>query len=308
MSSPLARILVGYDATPGAQDALRLASVLVRATDGELALACVYHSDRGAAERRLDDAHRLLPYAARPDLLAVQGRSPARSLHATAAAERADLIVVGQPRRERAAVSLVDGVANRLVHGAPCAVAVAPRGTRDQSDLALRVIAVAYDDSKESQHALATAEALALQAGATIRLIGVHDPTARHVGTFPSAYAYVDEFAAGPGALHDALERAADALDPRVRPLVVVERGTPAEKILQRAQVADLLITGSRGHGPLLRAMLGGVSAKLVDEPVCPTLVVPRAVDPPNHAVLPQPVCGLARPPVDELRRRLVLR
>ena len=38
----------------------------------------------------------------------------------------------------------------------------------------------------------------------------------------------------------------------------------------------DLLVCGSRGHGPLLSALLGGVSAPLAHSCACPLIVLPR--------------------------------
>jgi nucleotide-binding universal stress UspA family protein len=38
----------------------------------------------------------------------------------------------------------------------------------------------------------------------------------------------------------------------------------------------DLLVCGSRGHGPVRQAQLGSVSARLVRDAACPVIVVPR--------------------------------
>jgi nucleotide-binding universal stress UspA family protein len=279
MSRRLAKILVGYDATAGARDALRLASVLAGTTGAELVLVCVYRSDEAEARLRLDDAGGRLPYGARPELAAVQGRSISRTLHATAAAKRADLIVIGQHRPGTPGLAALNGIADRLVHGAQCPVAVAPCGMRDQRGAAIRVIGVAYDGSPEARRALATAEALALAADATIRLIGVHEPATPHVAGAGAVYGVASAAPeSGAGGLQDALEHAAESLDPRTRALVIFETGEPAARIAQRAQTCDLLVTGSRGYGPLGRVVLGSVSATLLHEPVCPVLVVPRGI------------------------------
>jgi nucleotide-binding universal stress UspA family protein len=186
------------------------------------------------------------------------------------------LIVVGR-RRHAGRVTFAGGVPGSLVHGARCAVAVAPRGISDDSSLAPRVITVAYDGSAEAQVALATAETLALTAGATIRLVGVHDPSIAHVASAGSGLGSVAcEAGSTPGALHDELERAAETLDHRTRPLVILETGDPAQRIASRAESGDLLVVGSRGHGPLLRVALGSVSTELLDSAPCPVLIVPR--------------------------------
>jgi len=55
-------------------------------------------------------------------------------------------------------------------------------------------------------------------------------------------------------------------------------RGAPGE-ILSVAQeeMADLIITGTRGHRSLAGAVLGSVSQRLLHNSPCPVLVVPEA-------------------------------
>jgi nucleotide-binding universal stress UspA family protein len=55
-----------------------------------------------------------------------------------------------------------------------------------------------------------------------------------------------------------------------------VKFGDPAETIIRRAQgtFAQLIIVGSRRRGPIASAVLGSVSAHLVDHAPCPVLVV----------------------------------
>lgn len=59
---------------------------------------------------------------------------------------------------------------------------------------------------------------------------------------------------------------------------IVVESGRPADVISHAASelAADLLVVGSRGHGPLRTLLLGSVSADVVDQAPCPVLVARR--------------------------------
>lgn len=73
------------------------------------------------------------------------------------------------------------------------------------------------------------------------------------------------------------LEARADAL--RRHGLIVethVETGWPADVLVDRAaeSFVDLIVVGSRGRGPVASAVLGSVSAHLVDHARCPVLVV----------------------------------
>ena len=66
---------------------------------------------------------------------------------------------------------------------------------------------------------------------------------------------------------------ALQALDRIVETRVV--RGRPASALLDEANgmQPDLIVIGSRGHGPLATVLLGSVSAEVVDHAPCPVLV-----------------------------------
>jgi nucleotide-binding universal stress UspA family protein len=54
-----------------------------------------------------------------------------------------------------------------------------------------------------------------------------------------------------------------------------VVRGRPASALLEEASALqpDLIVVGSRGHGPLATVLVGSVSTELVDHAPCPVLV-----------------------------------
>src|SRR5439155_27030525 len=81
------------------------------------------------------------------------------------------------------------------------------------------------------------------------------------------------------GRLHAQLEEAAASVPEELRPQTILASGGHAdEEIARRAGVLDLLVTGSRGQGPVRRVLLGSVSTGLVHSLPCPVLVVPRGV------------------------------
>jgi nucleotide-binding universal stress UspA family protein len=57
--------------------------------------------------------------------------------------------------------------------------------------------------------------------------------------------------------------------------LTAVE-GRPVPVLLNAAKKADLLVVGSRGHGPLTAFLLGSVSLQCVSHAPCPVVVVPH--------------------------------
>jgi nucleotide-binding universal stress UspA family protein len=52
--------------------------------------------------------------------------------------------------------------------------------------------------------------------------------------------------------------------------------GDPATELTRRSGHLDLLVLGSRSHGPLRRLILGSTSRHLVRHAACPVLVLPR--------------------------------
>ena len=287
----LRKIIVGYEGGEPSRDALRFGAVMADATGAQLIVAHVSHYDtpqmsaepglrmaiRARGAQILAEAESLLPYGFRGTLTPVEGRSSVQGLHDLAESEDADLIVVGSTTKGALELHAVGSVPERLLRGAPCSVAVAPRGFAHEVDPGLRVIGVAYDGSAEAVHALETASELALQAGAALTLIAVaeHPP----VPTVGLAAMYAPTVS--PGAFKDAVqhdvERVAEGLPRELRTKVVVTDGDPAAEIIKRAEILSLLVMGSRGYGPFRRALLGSVSGPVVRSAPCPVLVVPRA-------------------------------
>lgn len=174
------RIVVGVDCREGGRDALALAALLQRVCGGELAAVYVYPYDRTVSLDHADAVEAVLHgdllaqleaelaragVSARP--LVIADAAPARVLQSIAERDDADLIVVGAPHRSGADRVLGGDAAAGTLHGAPCAVAVAPRGFADRAR-ALRTVGVGFDDSPESRAALELARRVAGAAGGTV--------------------------------------------------------------------------------------------------------------------------------------------
>ena len=54
----------------------------------------------------------------------------------------------------------------------------------------------------------------------------------------------------------------------------VVLEGAAAEKLLQRAENADLLVVGHRGHGGFANLLLGSVAQQCSVHATCPVVIV----------------------------------
>ena len=126
------RIIVAYDGSDRAQDALALALRLRDPDEGELTLACAISErpwlpgrPRSVSEAVSDETELMLaagrrnvPAAIRVSLRVPVASSPARALTELAEDEQADLIIVGSSRRSPAGHVWLERTAGRLLQGA----------------------------------------------------------------------------------------------------------------------------------------------------------------------------------------------
>jgi nucleotide-binding universal stress UspA family protein len=276
-----ARVLVGFDSVPGSFDALRLGERLAESSEAELILAAVLAGwpeaiapgdyagmVRDEEKRVIREASALLG-AREFKVDAVAGGTAAAGLRSMAAAEGADVIVIGSTHRGPVRRVLPGSVGERVLDGAPCAVAIAPRGLAER-ELELRRILVGCDGSRESLAALRLAADLAEANQAQLTLLGVVEMRFDLAGfARPAPPAEVVR-------IERALERAHRSLSPTLAATVETVHGVPAEVIAAAGHDADLLVVGSRGqYGTVRRTLLGSVAAKLARSAPCPTLIAP---------------------------------
>lgn len=276
------RLMVGFDGSDGGRDALELAGLLARTAGaaalvvtvlpyGPLPTRYAVLGDEAAEETAsLFEEARARLVDPEVETRAYGGGSPAAVMTGIAESEGIDMIVAGSPHRGAVGRVLIGSVADGLLHGAPCAVAVAPRGyAREQREL--RRIAVAYDGTPESTLALRRAEALAAAGCASLRILTAVAPPPV---TVTGALGYVP---ADPPEPDRMLTAAINSVDDRVAADGRRLDGPPAAVLAEACKDdVDLLVTGSRGYGPLARVLLGSVSTRLVHIAPCPVLVVPR--------------------------------
>jgi nucleotide-binding universal stress UspA family protein len=156
----------------------------------------------------------------------------------------------------------------RLLHGAPCAVAVVPNGYRESEHGAPARIGVGFDGRDESLAALHGAAELCRALGAELEIIRAFKPDVAPVDVDILA----DLEMTARAELDDAFE-ALPALRRAGR--VFVERD-PVDVLVERSHDLDILVIGSRGYGPLHAVLLGGVSGRVIRDAACPVIVVPR--------------------------------
>jgi nucleotide-binding universal stress UspA family protein len=295
-------IVVGFDARQEAMDALALGRELAAADEAELHVAVVQPRGGAPFERavagariseELDD--QLFETAARAleglDFTrasldgSLGGRSAARALYEYAEERGADLIVVGSSHRGKLGRILPGSVGESLLRGAPCAIAVAPRGFAGREHEGFALVGSAYDGSEEAELALREAERVSRALGAELRVITVVPTQAQF--TMKAALAgelledIRDEF-------RGVLERGLAELDEGTKAEADLREGDPAEVLAKETEGLDLLVVGSRGYGPIRGALLGGVSAAVTRTAACPILVVPRGGPVARGAAVPR--------------------
>jgi nucleotide-binding universal stress UspA family protein len=293
MSKP---IIVGYDPMTSDRAPINFGVAAARFTGAPLIVASASatgdRSDAGQQDEELVvDASEALERARRelePEGIPVECRelrstSAARALHEMSEAEDAGLLVVGSTRRGPVGRVIPGSTAERLMHGAPCPIAIVPPGW--EAGAGLHTIGVAYVDTVEGREALRGAHALARRAGASLRVLtAVKAGLARYGETQPrTAEQRGKDFDEVEGELRvraeNALRRATEALDGDVAVEADAFVEDPADVLIRVSENVDLLICGSRGYGPLRAVLLGGVSRRLTAEARCPVIVLPRGVE-----------------------------
>ena len=181
-------------------------------------------------------------------------RSGARSLMREAAAEGADLIVVGLLRADF----------QELLDWPPCPVAIAPAGYRGMPRT-LRLVGVGFDGSPAALSALAIAQAVARDAAAEVHLRVVAEPRARD-------FDLDGRELQARGLLHRTLR---DVAVPADGDVVV---GQPGQALQVLSMQVDLLVCGTHGWRGCFDRLIPGSTAEWVAHHAgCPVVVTPLA-------------------------------
>ena len=180
-------IVVGYDPDHGGPDVLRLGRLLadviearrlvVTALPWPSYLAGREDLEAMAAKEMHDEFVRVRDADGDAELetRAVPSGSAALALHVSAEDAGAAMIVLGSCHRGPIGRTLLGSVGESLMHDAPCAIAIAPRGYGEREDAQLLRIAVAFDESDESRTALDTAIELTRRTGGRLTITSVAD-------------------------------------------------------------------------------------------------------------------------------------
>jgi nucleotide-binding universal stress UspA family protein len=283
------KIVVGYASDQAGRDAVTLAARLAAALSSQVTVVYPYHpllasvpgeEAEGYVREEVTALTASIDRLAAPTYHWSPSPWPIHALHELASYEKADLIVFGAAREglaEHLHVSLME----RMVHGAPCAVGVAPTGYADGVAGEARRIGVGFSDSEEGRTAIHLARELAEIVAGELEVIagsGLSPALASYAFSSPSLPAIEDEMYVETKAN---LERVAGELGGSAPVHLETIRGDPFGVLIERSKNLDILMLGSRAYGPLRHVLLGSVSARVMREAHCPVLVVPRGT--PRH-------------------------
>jgi nucleotide-binding universal stress UspA family protein len=293
-------VLVGIDGTPSGREALSLGTALAVLTGSTLVLGSVYgHASGKFGGLTWPSRHDADGWLAEADTnlvgrglnwrsFTIPADSVAEGLIELAELESVDAIVLGSSRHGRVGRVLAGSTVRRVVHGAPCAVAVAPHQWEELPSDAPVAIGVAFTDSPEARGALAAAAELATAAHASLHVLSVvSDPSAAHPMFAASGVSHATWIEDRRRAAEQAAQDAVAAVTPDVVTEITLLEGDPVERLAEASHQVDLLVLGSRRYGPVRTTLLGGVSSPLIDRAACPLVIVPRGV--PGHTGEPAP-------------------
>lgn len=294
------KIVIGANPDDAGSDALALGSLLCRALDAEPVLVHVHPAafnfpgpgnvDAEWSAYLHGEAEKVLAIAGQEmvsdygwsDVRTVVAahRSSGQGLAEVASAENADMVVIGSAPGARPGVFQIGSTADKLLHGSPVPVAVAPSGYRRDAPDRIGKVVVGFRNTPESVQALGKGAEIAETAGVPLLVLTIlirHRVYGSKLG--PSAE---DTLLAG---LKEDAEAAQLSALRDLGMTEEVERVTAVAdsplSALQRLEWTgdELLVVASARGGPVRRVFLGDMTYKLLRATPVPAVVLPRHSD-----------------------------
>jgi nucleotide-binding universal stress UspA family protein len=280
-------VVVGYDATPAADAAVRWAALEAARLRSTLTVVCAVdpgavdggHTEltelarvgRELARRGAEVAHRAAPDG-RPARVVGASGSAAGELVARSAS--AALLVVGAPRLR--GVAALGSVSFGVTLHARCPVVLVPEGTELSHRYDVGDVVAGVDGSRASRTALELAAQLALARDRRLRVVTAWLPTPVPRAATAGAVRMQQDAVRQDVARQD-VAAAVEHVQRRHPGLQVTGsavRGHAVDVLVASARDAGLLVVGSRGQGGFAGLALGSVSHAVVRAARVPVAVV----------------------------------
>jgi nucleotide-binding universal stress UspA family protein len=276
------KILVAYDGSPSAKNALTLAGKLAREDKSwikVLAVAPNYEGDldligvsnikeaiAGPGERLLAEARQIADSEDLHILTNLQQGEPYEQIVRVADEENCDLIIMGRRGINNLERELMGSVTARVIGHTGKDVLVIP----EQGSLAWDNILLATDGSASCDNALARSLEISQERGSKLVAVSV-------VYTNDEFYALGQSVVKG---LYLEADKALDKVkswagDLGVQAETFIKEGEPHLAIVDLAaeQASDLVVMGSHGRKGLTRLLMGSVTERVIGYTECPVLV-----------------------------------
>jgi nucleotide-binding universal stress UspA family protein len=277
------KILVAFDGSKSARNALALASQMARENKSWIKVIAVlpsYEGDlelvgvkniretlEGPGRALLAEAQRIADDGDFHILTNLEQGEPFERIVHVAEEEDCDLIVMGRKGLSPLERELMGSVTARVIGHTSRDILVVPEGAK----LGWGRLLLAADGGVQTENATAKALALAGDYGSTITALAV-------------IYSNDEFLALAHEMINELVEKARDRLASLVRrgqdagvPVTpVVREGEPHEVIIKQAKEerADLIVMGSHGRKGLSRILMGSVTERTIGYAECPVLVV----------------------------------
>jgi nucleotide-binding universal stress UspA family protein len=277
------KILVAYDGSKSARNALAIASQMARENnswikviavlpsyEGDLELvgvANIRETMEGPGRELLAEAQRIADAGDFHILTNLEQGEPFERIVHVAEEENCDLIVMGRKGLSPLERELMGSVTSRVIGHTHRDVLVVP----DSAKLSWGSLLLAVDGGTQTENATSKALALAGDYGSSVTALAV-------------VYSNDEFLALAHEVIHELVGKARDRLallvrrgkEAGVEVTPVVREGEPHEVIVRQAkeQKADLIIMGSHGRKGLSRILMGSVTGRTIGYADCPVLVV----------------------------------
>jgi universal stress protein E len=288
------KILCATDLKSKSDAAVDRAGVLATQLNAELVLLHVVprQSSTSSLENKLREAGEQMKARIRPPLwrhglapnTMILTGSPAQLLSRTAEENGADLIVLGPHAPRIARDALTGTIAARLLSEHRCPVLIARQPVHGP----YREVLLALDLNPESAAVIHAAESLVLRDDMNASI--VHSCYVPYTAMLDSAGVPLQTIAEFPGmvikqARENMRELLARESNGAIQYSVTVRRdpaATAIEKIASRVH-PDLIVMGTRGYGPVRRALLGSLANRVLNSATTDVLIVPEGQPVTSH-------------------------
>lgn len=295
-------IVVGVNQSSASHDALMLATAVASRFDADLVVANIYptsyqyaspaHVDAewqsfllGQSEESLDWAREILGTQSRVEYVKHGHRSSGVGLIQVAEARGSAAIVFGSaPGGTDGRIN--DGsTSDQLFHGSPVPVIVAPHGYRHWTTGTIDRAVIAYQRTRESDHALNRTVRAIQQTSPPhpeLTLLTVIERVTKIYGSRLGTHAEDQVLKV---LREDAQQTQGQAIkrltEIGVTPVSAIAEGDTVTSALSSFdwKNGDLLVVGSTSAGPIRRVLLGDMTYKILRAAPVPVAVIPRSAD-----------------------------